>query len=67
MALSDPRELSPSEPESTALDSYHAGVRSHALTYSPHPLSALLPDSASERAETESGAVSKPKPKAWGT
>lgn len=66
MALSDPRELSPSEPESTTLDSYHAGVRSHALTYS-RPLSALLPDSASERAETESGAVSKPKPKAWGT
>lgn len=46
MALSDPRKLSLSEPESTILDSYHAGVRSHALTYSPHPLSALLPDSA---------------------
>lgn len=67
MALSDPRKLSLSDPESTILDSYHAGVCSHALTYSPYPLSALLPDSALEGAETESGAVSKPQPKAWGT
>lgn len=67
MAFSDPRKLSPSEPESTILDSYHAGVRSHALTSSPHPLAALPPDSALEGAETESGAVSMPKPKAWGT
>lgn len=32
-----------------------------------YPLSALLPDSAFEGAETELGAVSKPQPKAWGT